>query len=229
MKNYIGGKAWKQEKYEHILDRGFALFAERGIEQVKLSEVAKAADVGNATLYRYFPTKTDLVVAIAARKWQEFIKWYNSPEYCKGTENLTGAEYLKFFFDSFLELYRSHKDILRFNYDFNSFVGSTEWTQEQKQPYLQMVDALGTQFHELYERGTKDGTLNTDIPEHTMFSSTFHIMLAAVTRYAIGLAVVNSSNPESELVMLAEMMLTRFTDNADKGLQTDFYREETTK
>lgn len=92
-----------------------------------------------------------------------------------------------------------------------------------------MVDALGTQFHELYERGTKDGTLNTDIPEYTMFSSTFHIMLAAVTRYAIGLAVVNSSNPESELVMLAEMMLTRFTDNADKGLQTDFYREEKTK
>ena len=91
MKNYVGGKAWKQEKYAHIIDEGFALFAERGIEQVKLSEVAEAADVGNATLYRYFPTKTDLVVAIAARKWQEFIKWYNSPEYSGGTENLTGA------------------------------------------------------------------------------------------------------------------------------------------
>ena len=44
-----------------------------------------------------------------------------------------------------------------------------------------------------------------------MFSSIFHIMLAAVTRYALGLVIVNESDPESELVMLADMMMTRFT------------------
>ena len=51
-----------------------------------------------------------------------------------------------------------------------------------------------------------------------MFSSIFHIMLAAVTRYAVGLVVVyeNSSQPESELVMLEEMMLSRFTREKDQ-------------
>ena len=44
-----------------------------------------------------------------------------------------------------------------------------------------------------------------------MFSGSFHIMLAAVTRYAVGLAVVIDSDPESELVMLADMLMTRFT------------------
>lgn len=229
MNDYVKGKAWKQEKYDHILDVGFKLFAERGIGQVILPEVAKAADVGNATLFRYFPTKTDLVVAIATRKWQEFIEWHNSLLTLEETQNLTGAEYLKFFLDSFLELYRNHKDILRFNYDFNSFVRSAEWTDEQKQPYLQMVDALSRQFHDLYERGTKDGTLNAEIPEQTMFSSVFHIMLAAITRYAVGLAVVNESNTESELIMLSKMMLKEFTTNTENNLQPDSKKEDKTQ
>ena len=229
MNDYVKGKAYKQEKYEHIIDEGFALFAERGIEQVKLSEVAEAADVGNATLYRYFPTKTELVVAIATRRWENFIKWHNSLLTSEETQNLTGAEYLKFFLDSFLELYRNRKDILRFNYDFNSFVRSAEWTDEQKQPYLQMVDALGRQFHDLYERGMCDGTLNAEIPEQTMFSSVFHIMLAAITRYAVGLAVVDESNTESELIMLSKMMLKEFTTNTENNLQPDSKKEDKTQ
>jgi hypothetical protein len=46
-----------------------------------------------------------------------------------------------------------------------------------------------------------------------MFSSSFHIMLAAATRYAVGLVVVyeDSNDPESELVMLEELLLSRFT------------------
>ena len=215
MNDYVAGKAWKQEKFDRILEAGFGLFAERGIGQVTLPEVAKAAGVGIATLFRYFPTKTELVVAIATRKWKEYIDWHNSLLSAEEMQSLTGAAYLKFFVDSFLELHRNHKDILRFNYEFNAFVRGAEWTDEQKLPYLQMVNKLGEQFHELYERGTKDGTLNTDIPEQKMFSSTFHIMLAAVTRYAAGLAVVNESDPESELVMLGELLLSRFTKIKD--------------
>ena len=229
MNDYVKGKAWKQEKYDHILDVGFKLFAERGIGQVILPEVAKAADVGNATLFRYFPTKTELVIAIAIRRWESFIKWHNSLLTSEETQNLTGAEYLKFFLDSFLELYRNHKDILRFNYDFNSFVRSAEWTDEQKQPYLQMVDALSRKFHDLYERGMRDGTLNAEIPEQTMFSSVFHIMLAAITRYTVGLAVVNESNTESELIMLSKMMLKEFTTNTEYNLQPDSKKEDKTQ
>ena len=177
-----------------------------------MTELAEASEVGRMTLFRYFPSKTELVVAISTYKWKEFIEWHNSLLSAEEMEKLTGAEYLKFFIDSFLELYRNHKDILRLNYNFNSFLIYQKGTVEQKQPYQEMVDALAAQFHTLYERGRLDGTLNTDIPEQTMFSSIFHIMLAAVTRYALGLAIVNESDPESELVMLADMMLIRFTD-----------------
>lgn len=211
MSNYVAGKEWKQEKYQHILEVGFRLFAEKGIEQVTMTDIAEASKVGRMTLFRYFPSKTELVIALSTWKWKEYITSRNSLLSAEEMEKLTGADQLKLYIGSFLELYRYHKDMLRFNYNFNSFLSYQKGTPEQKQPYQKLVDALSLQFHTLYERGRLDGTLNTDIPEYTMFSSVFHIMLAAVTRYAMGLAIVNENDIEKELVMLADMMLSRFT------------------
>jgi AcrR family transcriptional regulator len=44
-----------------IADTARRLFAERGFEQVSVVDVARAADVSEATVFNYFPTKEDLV------------------------------------------------------------------------------------------------------------------------------------------------------------------------
>src|SRR5947209_13957750 len=44
-----------------IADTAARLFAERGYEQVAVSDVAREAEVAEQTLYNYFPTKEQLV------------------------------------------------------------------------------------------------------------------------------------------------------------------------
>ncbi|GAA2606873.1 TetR/AcrR family transcriptional regulator [Paractinoplanes durhamensis] len=44
-----------------IAETAARLFAERGYEQVAVSEIARAAEVAEQTLYNYFPTKEQLV------------------------------------------------------------------------------------------------------------------------------------------------------------------------
>ncbi|WP_432839405.1 TetR/AcrR family transcriptional regulator [Dactylosporangium sp. CA-092794] len=44
-----------------IVDTAARLFAERGYERVTVSEIARAAEVAEQTLYNYFPTKEQLV------------------------------------------------------------------------------------------------------------------------------------------------------------------------
>ena len=51
----------KQQTRELIADRAWRLFAERGFDAVTVAEVARAADVSEATVFNYFPTKEDLV------------------------------------------------------------------------------------------------------------------------------------------------------------------------
>lgn len=56
-------RADARRNYERLLAAASDLFAERGPE-APLDEIAKRAGVGNATLYRHFPTRRDLLVAV---------------------------------------------------------------------------------------------------------------------------------------------------------------------
>jgi AcrR family transcriptional regulator len=55
------------ERREAVLEAGMSVFAERGFLGTPTTEVAKAAGISQAYLFRLFPTKTDLVLAVIAR------------------------------------------------------------------------------------------------------------------------------------------------------------------
>jgi AcrR family transcriptional regulator len=62
-----------QQRREHLLDTGAALFAEKPYDEVLMEEVALRARVSRATVYHYFPNKRDLYVAIFTRASIRFL------------------------------------------------------------------------------------------------------------------------------------------------------------
>ena len=50
----------KAQTRQRIADTAHRLFGERGFQRVTVAEVAREADVAEATLFNYFPTKEDL-------------------------------------------------------------------------------------------------------------------------------------------------------------------------
>ena len=217
MRDKAKDEAEKAARRQRAMESGFRLFAEKGIDQVTMPDIAEDSGVGRPSLYRYFLSKTDLVIAIGTWKWKEYID--------ENARRLSGVQFdamdskgqLEFFLDSFLDLYRHHRDILRFNHFFNSYVENERATPEQMQPYIQIIEELAGEFHAVYQKAMADGLLRTDIPEKTMFSSVLHIMLAAATRYAAGLVyVMDGTDPKNELVLLRNAMLREFTQETGR-------------
>ncbi|WP_273853375.1 TetR/AcrR family transcriptional regulator [Guptibacillus spartinae] len=54
----------KQQKRKNIMDAAFALFNKEGIKKVKISDIAKHADVSQVTIYNHFTSKEELVRAV---------------------------------------------------------------------------------------------------------------------------------------------------------------------
>jgi AcrR family transcriptional regulator len=52
-----------------VIDAARTLFADRGLE-AQMPDVARAANVGVGTVYRHFPTKDQLIAAIAAQQFE---------------------------------------------------------------------------------------------------------------------------------------------------------------
>ena len=58
----LGLRERKKERTRQLLaDTARRLFSERGFEQVSVAEIARAAEVSQATVFNYFPNKEDLV------------------------------------------------------------------------------------------------------------------------------------------------------------------------
>ena len=49
-----------------LVDSAMALFAEQGFEGTSVEDIAARAGVGRTTFFRHFPTKDDLIAAMAA-------------------------------------------------------------------------------------------------------------------------------------------------------------------
>ncbi len=185
----------------NLIEKSYELFSTNTIESVTMSEIAKASGYGEITLYRYFPTKPMLVIAAATWKWEQFQEGNRKRRESVNFEGMTAVEIFEFYLDSFLQLYKNNKDLLRFNQFFNVYVQSEHIEAETLQPYQKMIDRLKEQFHGMYLKAQQDKTLRTDEPEEKMFSKTLHLMLAVVTRYAVGLVYV----PESGFDAMEEL------------------------
>jgi AcrR family transcriptional regulator len=211
MRNKAKDEAEKAVRMQRALESGFRLFAERGIDLVTMPEIADDSGVTRPSLYRYFSTKPEMVVAIGAWKWKEYLTEARGKLTPEVREELTAKGYLEFYLDSFLDLYQNHSDILRFNHYFNSYVEKEHVTAEQMGPYRDVIEEIVNGFYRVF-RSSADGTLRPDVSVETIVSSIMHIMLAAVTRYAVGLAyVMEGSSPEDELVLLRNALLREFS------------------
>jgi AcrR family transcriptional regulator len=62
-----GRRLEPQQRREQLLDTGAAMFAEKPYEDVFVEDIAARAGVSRALMYRYFPSKRDLYVAIFKR------------------------------------------------------------------------------------------------------------------------------------------------------------------
>lgn len=209
MRDPASDAAEMARRRELLLETGFRLFAHQTIESVKLQDIAAESGVGIATLYRYFETKQNLVIEIGAKKWREYYLEEEEEYLRRNGSSMTAAEEMEYYLDCFIDLYRNHKDLLRFNRNFDSYVKHEGCTAEQMRHYNEAVNVFAGKFHSLCLRTEKDGTLNIRQSERKLFVSTMYIMLSAAGKFAEGLIYPPDEDRDmsEELIMLKNMIL----------------------
>ena len=192
-----------------LLAAGFSLFSARSIEAVKLTEIAEKAGLGIVTLYRYFKTKPALVIELGTKMWHEYYVEVEKAYAARNGSAMNAAEEMEFFIDSIIELYRSHKDVLKFNRNFDTYVKHEECTAEQMRPYKEAVNVFARKFHTVYLKAKKDGTIDTSIPEQRLFVNTLYTFLSVAGKYAEGLVYPSEVHHDmlDDLLMLKRMVL----------------------
>ena len=60
----------KSARVERIMISSFSLFSNKGIDAIAMTDIAKHAEIGVASLYRYFETKDEIAIRTAIWAWE---------------------------------------------------------------------------------------------------------------------------------------------------------------
>ena len=205
MRNLEKDEIEMAKKRERMLTVGFRVFSEKTIEVATMKEIAKACGLGYKTMFRYFGTKTALVIAIGADIWKKYAVKVEEMYRARGGDAMNAAEELAFFLDCFIDLYQNHKDILRFVRNFETYIRHENVSKEDLTAYNTVVDGFARKFHAVYQKAEQDGTLKLGLPETEFFPTILYIMLSASEKFAEGLVY----QPENEKDMTGELELLK--------------------
>ena len=100
----MAGRVRQHDTHERIVSAALALFAERGFGRVTMEEIAVAADVSRRTVYRRFPTKGHVVLAVPLR-WLEV--WDEAVDKASGSPPSVVAEAASLAVGGYIDAHRT--------------------------------------------------------------------------------------------------------------------------
>ena len=149
----------KNERRKHIIECSFGLFAENGIENISMNEIAAQAEIGVASLYRYFQTKEDLAIEVAIYAWQLEEKIFEKEFENNDFNLLDGFEQVRTLLELFEAAVVSQRSFFRFVYYFDSFITKEEVPVEKLRPYERMVNSINAIVIDSFFKGRKDESI----------------------------------------------------------------------
>ena len=138
--------SFKDLKRDYIIDVAKKLFLAKSISQITIKDISLASDLGEATIYRYFENKENLVIAVSLSIQKNIL---NVPF---TASNKLGIEQIQNFFELFRNIFVEHKDYYKFIAEFD-----TVYLKNIKnKDYSLGLDAFYDLFTKAYETGLQD-------------------------------------------------------------------------
>ncbi|MCR5184802.1 MAG: TetR/AcrR family transcriptional regulator [Bacilli bacterium] len=160
----------KNLKFNYFVDIATQLFMSSSIAEVTIKDIAMEAEVGEATLYRYFGKKQTIVLMVAMKLQEQ-----TNQEYFNLKEEKTGFDKLKAFYESYFRIFSDHPNYYNFIRDFDAYMANEG--KEELVEYENGIDVYKNIFLEAYELGLKDGTVRQIEDIEMFYFSTAHSLL----------------------------------------------------
>ena len=202
----------KEAKLNFVVEISTNLFMSKSISDITIRDIAEAAEIGEATIYRYFKKKENIVVACVLKLQNDI-----NQKYFKLSQGKTGYEKLEIFYESFLDAFRDNPDYFYFIKEFDAYI------YNQKDPslkdYEREIDSYKTDFINAYELGLKDGSIQPVKNIEVFYFSTTHSLLELCKKLSLKhnlLTQDKSLKKTSEINCLIKIILNSLRKEANQ-------------
>ena len=191
----------------HTVMCAATLFLRDGIASVRMTDIADAAGVGVATLYRHYQTKTRLAVEAGTLMWERFNADIRAAVEDDDFLVASGAERLMMLFENYIKAYLAHPDFVRFLDEFDHLVLSEGISRQDLAAYGGAIDSFYVIFEDAYQLGRTDGSVTREVDFDVFYRTVAHASMGIAQKLVRGDIIPSDdfSQGKSELECLMHM------------------------
>ncbi|WP_313892735.1 TetR/AcrR family transcriptional regulator [Psychrobacillus sp.] len=152
-------KEGKNKRMQSIIEAAGRVFSRKGFEKTTMQDIADEENIGVATVFRYFPKKDNLIVAVAVNILEGYLAIFQSVASINGT----CLEKIEKLFDHFIsDVEPENVEYTQLLEAFESYASTSLGELSNYQDYIEVrkkiVDALSI----IVEESMQDGSIQSD-------------------------------------------------------------------
>lgn len=169
-----------------VVENALECFLESGIEKTKVTEIARRAGVTERSVFRYFKTKTDLVLAASYLYWNRVIAYIDRQFPRNDGVELTGLEELSRLLICYSNLYFEDPKGIRFSLDAELILDAAGKNHEIKNRPPEPYETSCGPVARAIRKGLSDGSIGANVDVKELYYNSYDAILGVMQRLSIG-------------------------------------------
>ena len=177
-----------EEKRDHnrhlVTEAALELFLERGVDSVTTRDVAEKSGLTERSVYRYFYSRSDLVLATTFLFWDRLRARVELLESDAEYQKMSGIEQVSFLFDFYSSMFIDNPNDVR-------FILGAEMTLARESVLVEMADRPPGRFEDdtplanAIRTGLADGTVSSDADVRDLYYMYYDAVLGTMQRHVL--------------------------------------------
>lgn len=199
----------KNERIAIAVATAAQMYLANGISEARMTDIAEQAQIGVASLYRYFGTKQLFTVKVAAHIWRTTLEKLEPIYTGERYESMTGLEQVQTLLNIFHVFMEEHRPFLRFLSEFDMFVIREHLGQEHLTEYESCSLNILPVLTRAIKKGAADGTIRPNVDPQLYYHTVTDSLIGMCQRFAWGNMphAEDASRNRRSLELLIDMFL----------------------
>lgn len=175
----------KEANISRVVRVALTKFVRDGIEGSKVSDIAKIAHLTERSVFRYFETKSDLVLASGLLFWQEVKNLVSKNIHNPNDSPNKGIEDIEEILNKYTSVYFNYYKQLIFVHEAESYLYRSGKELLSKTNVLTSYESSEDPLALAIQKGLKDGSVRSDINIEDAYLNTYDSLLGFLQKLAL--------------------------------------------
>ncbi len=201
----------RERNIQLVTEKALDCFVEHGIEHTRVSDIAKAAGLTERSVFRYFPTKNDIVIAAALCYWARAKDYIASQMVEHSGDAMTGIEQIELILQSYANILFIDPKGIRFSLDAELVLNNVGKNHKVVNRPPECYEAHVGPLSNAIERGLADGTVNPDADVRQLYYNAYDAILGIMQRLTLDVPSAREIDSHERLMQMCHMFTQAFT------------------